>query len=260
MTNWSLFLFNYGQKLDYKSMSKRAESHIESIAIERERILEEYARRDTEIKSDLYAPWQSGEILMLAERKRKAALMLHQNGVFPRDEDQCLEIGYGRIGWLGDLISWEVKEANIHGIELDASRAERAKNILPLADLRVGDAVNLPWEDNKFKIVIVSTVFSSILDLRIRNLVAGEITRVLAANGSLLWYDIAVTNPKNHNVKKISRREIKELFPLLKGQIKSVTLAPPIARKIAPVSWVLASILESIPLFHTHLLAVLHKK
>ena len=241
-------------------MNKRAASDAESIALERERIINEYLRRDTEIRSDMYAPWQPGEILMIAERKRKAALMLHQNRVFPKCEEQCLEIGYGRIGWLGDLISWGVKETNIHGIELDASRAERAKCILPLADLRVGDAVNLPWEDNKFKLVIVSTVFSSVLDSGVRNLIANEITRVLSMEGSLLWYDIAVNNPKNRNVKKINRHQIKELFPLFKGQFKTVTLAPPIARKVAPVSWLLASILESVPLFHTHLLAVLQKK
>jgi len=240
-------------------MNKRVLLEAESIAVERERIINEYSRREIEIADDLYALWQPGQSLILAERRRKAALLLHQGGVFPTSEDQCLEIGYGRLGWLGELISWGVKESNIHGIELDASRAEKAKSILPIADLRIGDAVDLPWEDNKFKLVIVSTVFSSILNSRIRELIAAEITRVLALNGTLLWYDIAVNNPNNKNIAKISSRDLRDLFPLLKGQIVTVTLAPPIARKVAPVSWLLASFLESIPFLHTHLLAVLKK-
>jgi hypothetical protein len=91
-------------------------------------------------------------------------------------------------------------------------------------------------------------------------MIAKEITRVLGPGGALLWYDFAVNNPSNSQVRKVNGRELRELFPQLSGEIKSITLAPPIARFIAPKSWVLATILEAIPFLRTHLIGVLVKK
>src|SRR5262249_47097992 len=146
------------------------------------------------------------------------------------------------------------------GIELDAGRAKRAQELLPVADLRVGDATALPWQNETFHLVIASTVFTSILDAEVRRLVAQEITRVIAPGGGLLWYDFAVNNPSNPNVRKVDRSELKQLFPELKGAMRSVTLAPPLARFLVPRSWFLATFFEAIPLLRTHLLAVLVKK
>ena len=228
-------------------------------AAEQQRILTEYGRREREIRSDLYARWQPGEMFMLSGRKRIAAMMLHQAGVFPKPGNQCLEVGFGSLGWLGDLISWGVPEKDLHGIELDPSRASKAQEILPLADLRLGDAADLPWDSNTFHLVIASTVFTSILNRDVQQMVADEITRVLAPGGALLWYDFAVNNPNNSHVRRVSKTELRKLFPHLQGKIQSVTLAPFLARLVAPRSWALASCLEAIPLFRTHLLCVLVK-
>jgi ubiquinone/menaquinone biosynthesis C-methylase UbiE len=229
------------------------------VTSERERIQQEYQRRAKAIPSDFYAPWQPPASLMLTSRRRIAAVMLHQACVYPTADDQCLEIGCGSLGWLGDLISWGVREKNLHGIELDATRVELARAVLPVADLRLGDATDLPWGDSTFRLVIASTVFTSVLNSTVRLVLAREIVRVLAPEGALLWYDFAVNNPANPHVRKVGRRELKELFPALKGEIRSITLAPPLARFIAPRSWVLATMLEAIPLLRTHLIAVLVK-
>jgi len=231
----------------------------DSIAVERERIQLEYQRRDREVSSELYAPWQPAARFILESRNRAAPAMLQRLNVFPNAEDQCLEVGYGALGWFTELISWGVRESNLHGIELDPTRAAKARKILPAADLRVGDAVELPWANETFRFVIASTLFTSILDLDVRRLIADEITRVLAPGGALLWYDFAYNNPRNPNVRGIRRAEIKKLFPALQGKIKTVTLAPPLARLIAPRCWTLATFLEVIPLLRTHLIAVLIK-
>ncbi len=89
---------------------------------------------------------------------------------------------------------------------------------------------------------------------------AREITRVLTPGGALLWYDFAVNNPRNPNVRKVGREELRALFPELRGRIRSATLAPPLTRMVAPRSWVAATLLEALPPLHTHLLAVLVKK
>lgn len=231
----------------------------DALLIERHRIQAEYQRRAREIKPDLYSPWQPAQIFFRTVRTVVAAGMLREALVFPRTGDTCLEVGCGTGGWLADLISWEMREPDLHGIDIDALRIKRAKEILPAADLRVGDAARLPWHNETFNLVISSTLFTSVLDLGVRRSIASEIVRVLASGGALLWYDFAFNNPRNPHVRGISRSEVRKLFPQLAGKIRSVTLAPPLARLIVPHSWTLASLLEAVPFLRTHLLAVLIK-
>jgi ubiquinone/menaquinone biosynthesis C-methylase UbiE len=229
------------------------------VAAERERIRLEYLRRAREVSPDIYAPWQPSSRFMLEGRNRVAATMLHRLSVFPKAGDQCLEVGFGTLGWLSELISWGVRESDLHGVELDPGRAAKAREIFPVADLRTGDAVELPWNDETFQLVVVSTLFTSVLDSNVRRLIADQIVRVTAPGGALLWYDFAYNNPRNPNVRGIGRGEIKRLFPNLNGRVRTITLAPPLARLITPHSWTLATLLEAIPLLRTHLIAVLIK-
>lgn len=237
----------------------KASKELDIVVAERERIQSEYARRGREIELDLYSPWQLSSRFTLEARNRKAVTMLHDAGLFPGRGDQCLEVGFGSLGWLGELIGWGLRETDLHGIELDHARATKAREALPASDLRVGDATDLPWDDGSFRLIIASTVFTSVLDETVRHMIAAEVTRVLAPGGALLWYDFAFNNPRNPHVRKVDRKELQELFPELSGEIKSITLAPPIARFVAPKSWVLATMLEAVPFLRTHLIAVLVK-
>lgn len=226
---------------------------------EAERMLAENARREREINSARYAPWSPAEALMREGRRREAARLLHRHGVFPQSGDPVLEVGYGRLGWLADLLGWGLRCFDLHGIELDPARAAAAQAAFPGADLRVGDAAAMTWADESFALVVASTVFTSILDGGVRTSVAAEIVRVLRPGGALLWYDFRVDNPANPNVRGIGRRGLEALFPGLECHLRSLTLAPPLARAVAPVSWGLATLLEGLPFLRSHLLGVLVK-
>lgn len=228
-------------------------------ARERGRILDEYRRREREIDPDRYAPWQASVLLGRVERSRKAAALLRAAGVFPRAGMPCLEVGFGRGGWLAELLNWGLAQEDLYGVDIDLGAVRLVSRRLSFATLAVADGGALPWPDGAFRIVIVSTVFTSILDDGVRTGVAGEISRVIAPGGALLWYDFAFNNPANRHVRRVGRRELRELFPDLSGTIRSAGLAPPLARRIAPVSWLLATALEAIPFVRTHLLAVLVK-
>ena len=228
-------------------------------AVERQRILAEYRRREREVDHRVYAPWNPSAIYTRAVRTRAAALELARRGVFPRRGDACLEIGYGSLGWLAELLAWGLREQDLSGIELDAERASIARESFPSADLRTGDASHLPWPDGRFRLVVASTLFSSILDPGFRRRVAAEAARVLAPGGALLWYDLRVNNPRNPNVRRIDRNELTALFPGFAGSIRTVTLAPPLARVLIPRGEWLARFLEAIPWTRSHLLAVLVK-
>jgi ubiquinone/menaquinone biosynthesis C-methylase UbiE len=232
---------------------------LDFVVAERRRIQVEYQRREREVHPNLYASWEPASQFMIEGRNRTAEQMLRAANVFPRATSNCLEVGFGSHGWLSELRSWGVPETGLHGIELDATRAAKAQAQFPQADLQVGDAVTLPWIDGSFELVIASTLFTSILDQNVRALVARQIVRVLAPNGALVWYDFAFDNPRNPNVRGIKREELQHLFPRLSGEVKSVTLAPPLTRLVAPRSRPVASLLERIPWLRTHLLAVLVK-
>lgn len=227
---------------------------------ESDRILAEYRRRASEVPAGRYAPWQPAEILMRSERKRLAAEMLRRAEAFPEAGTPCLEVGCGTLGWLGDLITWGVGERSLHGVDLDGERVRRARRSLPAADLRQGDASSLPWSDSTFGLVIASTVLTSVLDGGARRRIAAEMFRVLRRGGAMLWYDFRVDNPRNPHVRGIGRRELRALFPGLDGEIRSLTLAPPLARLVAPRCYPAAVLLAGIPFLRTHLLAVLTRK
>jgi hypothetical protein len=70
------------------------------------------------------------------------------------------------------------------------------------------------------------------------------------------------TNPQTRGISYFSIRpaEIKRLFPNCHYEFHRITLAPPIARRVVPISWMLALFLESLKIFNSHYLAVIKMK
>lgn len=226
---------------------------------EQQRIRLEYRRREREIDPDRYAPWQPVVLAERSARLRVASRLLVDAGRFPRPADPCLEIGYGAGGWLADLMTWGVRETSLHGIELDEPRAARARAVLPAADLRVGDACRLPWPDGAFRLVVMSTLVTSILSDSLRRQVCAEAARVVSSEGAILWYDLRRNNPANAGVRRVGARELDALFPQCRVRRCSTTLAPPVARLVTGRSELVARALESVPWLRTHLIAVIQK-
>ena len=192
-------------------------------------------------------------------RERAAVTLLRSTGTFPERGNRCLEVGYGRLGWLAALLGWGLRFDDLYGVELDPGRAEEARDAMPGAHLEVGDATEMDFPDGTFDIVVLSTVFSSILAPGVRKRLAAEVLRVLKPGGAALWYDFRVDNPGNPHVKGVPAAEIRRLFPEMTHRFRSVTLAPPVARAIVPISWVAATVVEVLPFLRTHILGVLTK-
>lgn len=229
------------------------------LARERARIRRELRRREVETEADRYAPWNPVEQFLVHERKQVAAELLRRAECLPGPDTRCLEIGFGRCGWLADLIGWGALETHLHGAEIDLCRSHVARRRLPAAHLVLADAGRLPWPKGRFDLIILSLVMTSVLDTAVRRRIASEVDRVLRPGGALLWYDFAVDNPGNPSVRGIGKEEFEALFPRLRGPVRRVTLAPPLARRIVPRSRALAEILSTMPFLRTHLLAVLIK-
>ncbi|MDI6716569.1 MAG: SAM-dependent methyltransferase, partial [Actinomycetota bacterium] len=89
---------------------------------------------------------------------------------------------------------------------------------------------------------------------------AKSMLRVVKNDGIIIWYDFRYDNPRNPDVQGVKKAEIHELFPNCKIDLKRITLAPPLARAIAPISVIACQILEKIPLLCTHYLGVIKKR
>ena len=205
--------------------------------------------------NNIYSPLNPSALFMIQRRHREIRKILAS---FPLDmkDVKLLEIGCGGGQWLAEFQMFGLLVSNLAGIELDEERAKFAKERIIGADIRAGNGASLPWEDSSFDIVFQSTVFTSILDDETKQKVAEEMKRVCKPNGLILWYDFAYNSPNNSNVKGVKKSEIRHLFNGWNCEIRKVTLAPPIARRVVPFCWLLAEKLESFfPWFRTHLIA-----
>ena len=223
------------------------------------RIEKEYARREKEIAPNYYSLEQPGNFYIYVQRLKEVLEMLKREKMWPLAGKKILEIGCGAGQWLADFEMLGAEPGNLHGVDLLPEKIERAKKRLPAAVLHAGEAAKLPWPAGKFDLILQSTVFTSILDPEYKVAAAKEMLRVLKPGGVILWYDFRFNNPWNPNVKGIEKKEIAALFPGCSVKTKKLTLAPPIARTLAPVSWILCLLLEKISLLRTHYLAVIRK-
>ena len=83
--------------------------------------------------------------------------------------------------------------------------------------------------------------------------------RVLRDKGLILWYDFHINNPRNPDVRGVGKREINRLFPNCKVSLQRLTLAPPIGRRVAPISTSLYKALSLIKPLCTHYLGIITK-
>jgi ubiquinone/menaquinone biosynthesis C-methylase UbiE len=170
-----------------------------------------------------------------------------------------LDVGCGYGQWLADLETLGAERRLLAGIDLVPERVEKARARLGGADIREGDASELPFEDGAFDLVLQSMMFSSILDASVKRRAAAEMARVLAPGGLVLWYDFFVNNPRNPNVRGVGRREVEELFPGFDLRWRRVTLAPPLLRALVPRLRPLAGALQGLRVLNTHALATLSR-
>lgn len=173
---------------------------------------------------------------------------------------RILDVGCGNGSMVRQFLEWGATLENLAGIELRPESVDDAYRLNPGLHIRCGSATALSWPDTSFDLVCQHTVFTSILDSVIKQQVAMEMSRVLSGGGAILWYDFMYNNPQNPNVRGVKAKEIRALFPGFKINLRRITLAPPIARRL-PERFlpILYPILSALPPFCTHYLGLLIK-
>jgi len=187
------------------------------------------------------------------ERIQKCKALLKEHFGEAGDK-RILEIGAGHGGNVPMLLDYGFKMDNIHLNELLQERALSISENYPSCKLFKGDVLEIDLKE-RYDCVFQSTVFTSILDQSKRKEVADKMWSLLKPGGMILWYDFVFNNPNNKDVRKVSVKEIKALFPMASAfHVVSVTLAPPIGRKLG--KWYH---LFNWPILRTHVLMAITK-
>ncbi len=200
-----------------------------------------------------------GNQAILEECLLRIRASLQNSGFFPLDERQILDVGCGTGQRLAAFADLGAKPEHLFGVDLIADRINVARQHHPRITFQLANAEALPFADGTFDLVTVFTVFSSILHARMAANVGLEINRVLRRGGAVLWYDFRMHNPWNRHVRGISRHRIQNLFPGFKTDLETISLLPPLARRLGRLTKLLYSPLSSLPLLRSHYLGVLTK-
>ncbi len=228
---------------------------------ELDRIRAEYARRAQDPRlQGRYSPFQPGALFTMQTRERAILRLLRQAGFAPLDRFDILEVGCGEGAVMLDLLRWEADPTRLCGCDLLPDRVACARRRLPAATgLAVADGGALPYPTARFDLVLQFTVFTSVLDQGLRQRIAAEMWRVLRPGGAVLWYDFRFQGLHNPAVRAIHPRQVRPLFPQGRFLARRVTLAPPIARRLARWSWPGCELLDRLPWLRTHDLILIRK-
>lgn len=140
------------------------------------------------------------------------------------------------------------------GIDLDASAVEHAQRAIPWAAFVTASADRLPFDSASYEIVVASTLFSSLLSPGLEESVAREIARVIRPEGWLVYYDLRYNSPQNPAVHGIRGRRLAELFPSWRRELRTLTLLPPLARRLGRSTPVAYPVLHALPPLRSHLI------
>jgi SAM-dependent methyltransferase len=230
-----------------------------ALSVEEARLRAAYAGRVNDPAR--FASYSAGRLFNYQDLERHVLGLLHREGVLPLVRSRILDLGCGSGRWIREWVKWGATPENLYGIDLRPAAIDKARRLSPAGvTIECCNAADLPFDPESFDIVLQSTVFTSILDSAIRRKVASEMLRVVAADGLILWYDFHLGNPWNSDVRAVRKREIRALFPGCSVKLHRVTLASPLARWLAPRSWLACQLLALLPPLRSHYLGIVRKQ
>lgn len=217
-----------------------------------------YAKRSNDLETSSVVPLHR----MYAHQEKERAFLayLRRYPISQLSLLKFLEIGCGYGHNLTQFVRWGFDPCNMIGSELLPDRTEIARHFLPPSiSIVTGDSSTLDIPAESMDIVLISTVFSSILDDLFQEKLASVVWDLVRPGGAILWYDFIFNNPQNQDVRGVPRARIEQLFPRAKISLKRVTLAPPIARALAKCPPPMYAVANMFPFFRSHVIGSIVK-
>ena len=217
------------------------------------RVRAEYARRSQDETLRRY--YKRNRLpLERASAERRAITLRQIDRLGPRERTSVLDVGCGFGTDLAFLASQGLPADRLAGVDLLDERVAAAREAVPGADVRMGNAAELPHGDASFDVALQSVVLSSVTDAGVRSLIAAEMARVVRPGGLLISYDMRRAERGNPELVPIEEHEVQRLFGTFGAiDIRTLTLNIGLASRVGPF---VARILDRLPVLRTHLLAV----
>ena len=218
--------------------------------------------------NDVYSDYESAEVQqrwdrtnpgnaqIVAEQFRVVTELLAAAGI--SSADRVLDLGAGSASTIPQLDAFR-SGSTLVSLDLLETRVRQAAEVAEHDVYVVGDGTALPFVSRSFQVVSLFTVLSSILDPALGQHLCSEVDRVLAPGGAVVFYDMRVANRSNPNLRHLSRREWTTLFPGYAAHVRSLTVAPPLARRLGGATETLYPQIARLPMVRSHLAGVLVK-
>ncbi|GMQ98514.1 MAG: hypothetical protein BMS9Abin17_1029 [Acidimicrobiia bacterium] len=145
------------------------------------------------------APWYDRFLEPLNAPVRAISMKMLQ----PSDGMMILDVGCGTGTGLERYLD---AGCEVFGIDASQAMLDQAHNRLgDRADLTLGNAADMPYDDNTFDVVVAS-MFLHELPVETRDRVVSEIARVLAPDGKAVFIDFAASDltPKGRAIRAMS--------------------------------------------------------
>jgi ubiquinone/menaquinone biosynthesis C-methylase UbiE len=164
-----------------------------------------------------------------------------------------LDAGCGTGWWPARLLDIGVEPERVVGVDLLEDRVQAASQRAPAATIVAGDIRALPIDDSSCALVTLFTVLSGMASAAEVDIALAEAWRVLAPGGAIVVWEPRVPTP-NRDTRLIRLSPLRRsLGPRVSS--RSITVAPPLARRAGPVYRLLAAV----PPLRSHRLVVARK-
>ncbi|MCC6960112.1 MAG: class I SAM-dependent methyltransferase [Dehalococcoidia bacterium] len=199
-----------------------------------------------------------GNLLMVQERERFLARFFRRLGRSTLAGTRVFEAGCSTGYNLRLMVQWGGNPEEMAGIDLDPEAAAYCSAHAPEIRVHAGSAAAIPESNASFDVALAFTLFSSVPDEEVSAAIAHELERIVRPGGFIIVYDMRRRSPGNPNVHPVSAEDIRRWFPRAPMRMTTITLAPPIARRLGRTPWLYGP-LSRIPLLRTHAMYVLRR-
>lgn len=199
----------------------------------------------------------AGNLLMVQERERFLARLFRRMGLSTLESLKGFEAGCSTGYNLRMLVQWGGRPENMAGIDLDPAAVDYCKAHSPEIRVHGGSADDIPEPEDIFDVTLAFTLFSSVPDEDVSQGIAREMVRVTRPGGLMVVYDMRRRSPGNRSVHPVSREDIRRWFPRSPLRVQTITLAPPIARRVGQWAPWLYGPLAKVPFLRTHAMYVM---
>lgn len=204
--------------------------------------------------SDTRPAWSTANPGNRAAREELLARVLAAAAPQLRDDGPLLDCGCG-FGWLLTALAAEIDPSRLYAVDRDRDRVEAAARRASGATVLAADARELPFADAKFAAVFQLVSLSSFGSRHDVRQALAESRRVLAPGGVVVVYEPRLPNPFNRSTRRLHRADL-EAAELAVSECRSLTLLPPLGRRLGRLTPALHGRLSRLPPLRSHRLLV----